>query len=685
MKALSWIVGGLAVIVLTGAGDAAHPQTGTTGQQPPAVQVPPPKPPLPPLPAEIPWPEIEWPEFEFDLIPPLMDIAWDELDLAWEEIQQHWDEFQLEPPHFDLEWDHFALEEFEFEWDELEFELEELVHMPMPFAGRGRVLELLEMTPEQQGDPGLAHFNEAKALIFDERYQEAREKFLELIASYANSAYVDDAHFWASYALEHLRGQTEAAFRSYEEFLTNYPQSPFVEHARASMVQLAERLYRQGMEQYKDFIESARVGEEDEVQLYALQALSRMEDYDVIPSIEAILADGSKSSRLKREAVSMLRRLEDPRAVQVIEGAARENADPAVRRSSISALGSRRDRPSLQALTRLYQGERSVNARRYITDAVGAFRSTDFAGEAADFLARVARDDADEEVRSNAMAELAGFESGVSMPHLRSLLESATETDDRRMLLSAIARSEDPAAVGILSREARSGSDERVSRYAVGALGNIEGPEALDALIAIARSDLAEAVRMEAISEIGNNEGSKATDVLVELARSNAPEGVVREAIDELGNRQVPEAFETLRAIATGSGDSTVRRSALSELRRWEAQAVPTLEQIALNDAEQSMRRDAISALGGLEEGAGWDSLIRVYQSDSDSRLRMGALDYLWRISEERSMSTVIEAAKSDRDSEVRRHAVQLLGRSDSEAARRALQEILDIPPAGGK
>ena len=769
IRAFSWIVGGLTVVALTAAGDAA-PRQAPADQQPPVVQAPPARQ-IPPaakasrrgldlnelieLALESSFQALEKMDMEeilsrsmeaaaralgevdldqilsesmeaarlgvedaslalqgLDLEEALQEARWALEDMDWDELEAEvqralesvqeieipqipplpppppplpdieWPDIEFEVPEIDFE---LEMPEFDFEFEVPEIEFEGFGHGWAPRAGRGNRLELLEMTVEQQGDPGVAKFNEAKTLIFDEKYLEARERLLELIRDFPNSSYLDDAFFWASYALEQIRGQSEAAFKSYEEFVAKYPQSPFVEHARASMIQLAERLYRQGMEAYKQYIESARTGEEDEVQLYALQALSRMEGYDVIPSIEAILADGSKSSRLKREAVSMLRRIDDPRAVQVLETAGREHADPAVRRSSISALGNRRDQASLQALTRLYQGEKSVNARRYIADAAGNFRRTDYAAEAASFLARVAGGDDDENVRRQALGELARFDSSISMTHLRSLLDGTAEPDSRRMLLSAIARSEDPSALGILAREARTGSDEKTRRYAVDALGDIEGPEALDALISIARSDLPEAVRVEAVDEIGNNEGSKATNVLVEIARSSAPERVVREAIDELGNRRTSEVFETLREIVAGDAGSDVRRSALSGLRRWGARAVPVLEQIALNDAEMSMRRDAVSALGRMENAAGWDSLVRIYKSDADSRLRRTVLDYLWRISEERSMSTVIEAAKSDRDSSVRRHAVQLLGRSDSAEAKKALKEILGIPPAGGK
>jgi HEAT repeat protein len=550
-------------------------------------------------------------------------------------------------------------------------------------------LMLLDMTVERQGDPGLALFNEAKALLFDRRYEEARAKFQELVQKFAASAYRIDAEFWSAYALEQIRGQTEAAFKAYQAFLQAHPQGPFSEHAQASMVQLAGRLYRQGMAEYKQYVESAREAPEEDVRLYALQALSRMEDVDLVPGLEKILADPSASTRLKREALDLLRRSTEEHAVAVQEGAAREHADPEVRAYAIASLGSRRDRVGLTALQRIYQGERSRYARRFIVEAATAYRNTEQAADAAAFLARIAESDADQDVRQRAVESLSSFKSEAAIPHIQRLMEQLKGRPEaaatRRQLLRAWARSDDPRRIEVLREAALTESDEANQRAAVSYLGGIEGPEALDALIAIAQGSGPEAVRVTAVDEIGDLEGSRATEVLVAIARSNAPVKVRQEAMDELGNRQVPEAFDALSAIATGQGDRALRESALSELRAWGAASVPVLERVATGDPEMNLRESAVSGLGRLEEGAGWEALARIFNSDADSRLRRRALDYLWRISEERSMSTVIGAAKSDRDSEIRRQAVRLLGSSESAAAKRALQDLLNIPPSGGR
>ncbi len=640
-------------------------------------QDPPPLPPLPPIP---PIPDLDLRALDvqvladLDLQVPYLQVF---ADLDLQDIGRALDDFDYA---FDYDFDYA----FDYGFDHV-LDLAIDIDSPVFDVGRsGRLLDLLELTYQDPQDPGLQRFNEAKTFLFDQRYQEAFERFRQVIEQFARSAYVDDAAFWASYALEQIRDRREEAFRSYQDFLQSYTGSPFVEHARANMVRLAGLLYRQGMEQYKQYIEEARGDEEDEIRLYALHALVQQEGEDAVGLIEGVLADGSASSRLKREAIDLLRRQSDPRAAQVLERTAREHADPEVRRQAISGLGSRQDRAGFDALTRLYPNERSVNARRYIADAAGAYRQADFAGEAAAFLARIIENDTDTDARRTAVSELKAFPNEIAMPHLRRLLERVTDETVKRSLLSAVASSKDPENIALLRSQIRTSTDERVQRAAVEYIGSIEGPEALDALIDIANENGTEAVRVEAVDQIGDFAGSRAATALIAIARSGAPVAVRREALDELGNRRTPESFAALREVATGAGDTGLRGKAVAELAGWGAEAAPVLQQIALNDAESDLRRTAVSALGGLGDGAGWDALVNVYQNSGETRLRRSALDYLWRINEERSLDTVIAAARADTDSEVRRHAVQMLGRSESERAKQALREILNIPPREG-
>ena len=55
--------------------------------------------------------------------------------------------------------------------------------------------------PDPQADPAYASYREGYGLILDEKWEEARRRFRELISKHPDSRYVEDAQYWSAYAL----------------------------------------------------------------------------------------------------------------------------------------------------------------------------------------------------------------------------------------------------------------------------------------------------------------------------------------------------------------------------------------------------------------------------------------------------------------------------------------------------
>ncbi len=89
-----------------------------------------------------------------------------------------------------------------------------------------------------------ADLNEAKALFFDRKYEESREKWVE-IASLKNPS-SEAASYWIARCSESL-GQSERAFREYGAFLDLPPlDARLAEEAEISRIGLATKLSRAG-------------------------------------------------------------------------------------------------------------------------------------------------------------------------------------------------------------------------------------------------------------------------------------------------------------------------------------------------------------------------------------------------------------------------------------------------------
>ncbi len=85
-------------------------------------------------------------------------------------------------------------------------------------------------------DPAFASYREGYSLILSEQWNQAREKFRDLLARYPKSEYADDAGYWSAYALMHTSKQK--ARDAYERFIEQYPHSSYYDDAVADLAQI---------------------------------------------------------------------------------------------------------------------------------------------------------------------------------------------------------------------------------------------------------------------------------------------------------------------------------------------------------------------------------------------------------------------------------------------------------------
>jgi len=87
-----------------------------------------------------------------------------------------------------------------------------------------------------QGDAAYAICKEGYNLVLDEKWDEARRKFDEVISQYSKSKFIDDAQYWSAYALMHTNHRK--AVEAYRRFIRNYPRSSYFDDAVADFARL---------------------------------------------------------------------------------------------------------------------------------------------------------------------------------------------------------------------------------------------------------------------------------------------------------------------------------------------------------------------------------------------------------------------------------------------------------------
>ncbi len=90
--------------------------------------------------------------------------------------------------------------------------------------------------PDNQDDPAYKTYKEGYNLILDERWDEARKRFAQLISKYPKSSFLDDAHYWSAYGLKHT--DRKKAIEAYNKFISNFSGSSYYDDAVADLAEL---------------------------------------------------------------------------------------------------------------------------------------------------------------------------------------------------------------------------------------------------------------------------------------------------------------------------------------------------------------------------------------------------------------------------------------------------------------
>lgn len=178
----------------------------------------------------------------------------------------------------------------------------------------------LQVRSQNQPDEKL--FQEAKILIFDEKWESAQKKLEELISKYPQSSWLAQAVFYKAKCLEEQEGKEVEAITVYKEFLKlDSNQQSLREDAEVSIIDLASELYQKGKKSYLREIEKRLSSSNKVVRYYAAFELSYVKDKKVaaqgVPVLKEILAQ-EKDPKLRDRAKIALLRI-NPKTLQDIE------------------------------------------------------------------------------------------------------------------------------------------------------------------------------------------------------------------------------------------------------------------------------------------------------------------------------------------------------------------------------
>jgi HEAT repeat protein len=345
-----------------------------------------------------------------------------------------------------------------------------------------------------------------------------------------------------------------------------------------------------------DGASASSAGREGMLNERAALALSLHDD----PRVAGILKDfvrSSKNKRVRSASVFWLGQIggEVPFLADIVRNT---NEELELRKQAAHSIGESRDRAALATLQTLYAGATERELRKSI---VHSSAENDDRDGALAFLLRVAKTDADREVRKSAVHALGEYGGDRAVDELMRIYSAEQDSEVKRTVMHALSEIETPRAEAKLVEIARNPSEDQESRKAaIHHLGERQTDASTAELVRIYDADQNREVRRTIIHALSEDKSQRAEDKLFEIARAADDPEMRKTAIHMIGERAGRRSLELLRdTLDSSTADTQIQIQALHAISERPAEeSVPLLIKAAKSHPNSQVRRAAIHWLG---------------------------------------------------------------------------------------
>jgi HEAT repeat protein len=352
-------------------------------------------------------------------------------------------------------------------------------------------------------------YESARQAIDEEQWRRAVDGFERVVALKGPKA--DLALYWKAYA-QNRANQRADALDTLAALKKAYPKSRTLEEARALEMDIRSA--------GGQAVAPAAIEDED-LKLYALQALGQQDPAQAVPLLEKTLR-GTTSAKLRERALFVLAQMSDPRARTLLTETAKDDAHPEVQSKAIQYLAVHGGGENRALLAEVYQSSTSVSVKKRVLQAWM------IAGER-DRIMAAATGEKDAELRAAAIQQL-----GVmgAQDELAKLYAQETVKDVKKRILHAMFVG---GRADRLIELARSEPDAELRRAAIRNLGLMDKEKTGATLVEIYGADRDAAVKKAAVEGLFLQSHA---DALVALARKEADPELKRSIVEKLALMQ---------------------------------------------------------------------------------------------------------------------------------------------------
>lgn len=337
---------------------------------------------------------------------------------------------------------------------------------PKPIAPVAPMAPMPPITPKAfrfYGDSG--SYESGKSALENHNYEKAVEIFDRVINARNPSTRIEGAYYWKAYALNKL-GRHDEALTALNELTSKYPQSSWINDAKALQAEV---------QQAKGRPVSPENQADEDLKLYAINALINSDSERAVPLLEGLLSNPKMSPRLKERALFVLAQSRSDKAHQIVGQYAKGGSNPDLQLAAVQYLGTYRTSDSRQLLAEVYSSVNDVNVKRAVLRSYEMSRDLDH-------LAAIAKSEQNVDLRREAIRQLGNMHDDQATAAL--VADYGTESD-RDIKMDILRSLRNQQAVKQIIECARKESDPELKKEAIRLLSEMRSKEAMDYLMEI--------------------------------------------------------------------------------------------------------------------------------------------------------------------------------------------------------
>ena len=302
-------------------------------------------------------------------------------------------------------------------------------------------------------------YDDGREALDEDRYDKAAAKFSQLAE--LNGPQTDAALYWKAYA-ENKLGRKDSALATIADFKKRFPQSRWMKDMGALEIEVKQSTGGAAHPESQD---------DEDLKMLAIQGLMNSDPRQAMPLLEKVL-NGPATPKEKSKALFVLAQSGSPQSREILGRMAKGQSNPDLQRKAVEYLGLFGGQQAKQVLAEVYSSTNDDSVKRAI------LKSYMISGDK-EHLFAAAKNEKNESLRADAIRQL-GL---VHAPdELHQLYQAETSPEVKKTILQAFFLS---GEAKFLAEVAQNDKDPEIRRAAIHNLGLIGSEDSRQALLSI--------------------------------------------------------------------------------------------------------------------------------------------------------------------------------------------------------